>query len=213
MKNIWFTADTHFGHRKIALYTKRYFCLNDKEKELLESSSIKAGLNWKTSLESTFLMDDCLINKINELVKENDILWHLGDFCVNLKNKNVAEIYRNRINCKNVFLISGNHDKEKTKSIFNEVFDYKEIKVFSKYIMLSHYAQVFWHKSHNGAWMLYGHAHGAAERWLEETMPERLSMDVGVDNVFKIFGEYRPISFDEISKLFSSRRGFFADRA
>lgn len=60
--------------------------------------------------------------------------------------------------------------------------------------------------------MLYGHAHGAAEDWLDSQMPGRLSMDVGVDNAFKIFGEYRPISSDEIGELFSSRNGFQVDR-
>ena len=28
--------------------------------------------------------------------------------------------------------------------------------------------------------------------------PQRMSMDVGVDNIYELFGEYRPINLDEV---------------
>ena len=31
--------------------------------------------------------------------------------------------------------------------------------------------------------------------------PKGKSLDVGVDNIYKLFGEYRPISINEIIKL------------
>lgn len=158
-------------------------------------------------------MDDHLMDEINRNVGENDILWHLGDFCLNKARNPVdsARSYRSRIRCRNVFLVVGNHDREEVWSVFDEFHQYKEIKVGSKHIILSHYAHSFWNRSHYGSWMLYGHAHSTAEEWLDYHMPGRLSMDVGVDNVARITGEYRPISSEEIASLFSSRKGFQVD--
>ena len=36
-------------------------------------------------------------------------------------------------------------------------------------------------------------------------------MDVGVDNAFRILGEYRPFSFREIASIMESRPGFRID--
>jgi len=213
MRNVWFTADTHLGHRRIALYARRLFCLDSSERSLVESVPIGTRSEWRASWESVRRMDEHIIGQINSRVEPDDILWHLGDFCYGnaRPKKDVAMEYLGRIRCKNVFLIAGNHDCESIRSAFPESCDYREIKVSGKQIVLSHYAQCFWNRSHYGSWMLYGHAHGTAEAWLDESMPGRLSMDVGVDNIAKVFGEYRPVSFDEISALFSSKKGFRVD--
>src|SRR4051812_37591455 len=85
----WLVGDTHFNHFNIIKYCKRPFA-------------------------STEEMDDVIINNINRLVKPNDTLWHLGDFCFGPRDPykfyKTAEGYRNRINCKNMILIWGNHD-------------------------------------------------------------------------------------------------------
>jgi calcineurin-like phosphoesterase family protein len=52
-----------------------------------------------------------------------------------------------------------------------------------------------WRNSHRGSWHLYGHSHGG----LHES-PNSLSFDVGVDA-----RDYRPISFDEVSKLMAKK--------
>ena len=67
---------------------------------------------------------------------------------------------------------------------------------------MCHYAHVVWEKSNKKSWHLYGHSHGQLETTMDDNFPNRLSMDVGVDNVFQIFGEYRPISFEEIRAVF-----------
>lgn len=215
MRDIWFTADTHFGHRKIPFYAKRKFCLDKKElNELEEIWNKKTFSNdYVPSWASISRMDDHLIKKINDYVKKEDVLFHLGDFCWNKKSKiaETAKKYREKINCNNIFLIMGNHDYPEIKNFFNDCYDIHDLKINSKHIVLSHYCMSFWNRSHNKSWMLYGHAHGTAEDWLESNMPGRLSMDVGVDNIFKLFGEYRPISFDEVSKIFSSKKGFHVD--
>lgn len=215
MINVWFTSDTHFGHRNIPVYSKRAFCLGDSElakAELIWSGESKKGV-WAPSKESLDRMDEYLIGKINENVGRDDILWHLGDFCFwKRADTSVAKGYLDRINCKNVFLISGNHDTPEIKRAFRECYDYREIKVQSRHVVLSHYAHCFWNKSHYGSWMLYGHAHGSAEGWLDSNMPGRKSMDVGVDNAFRVLGEYRPFSFREIVSIMESRPGFHPDK-
>jgi len=216
MKNVWFTSDTHFGHLKIPLYSKRKFCLSESElsaaNEIWEEKSARNS-KWTPSHESILRMDEYLIDRINENVGRDDILWHLGDFCFWKKTDAArrARRYRERINCRNVFLVAGNHDIPETREAFDASYDYREIKVQSKDIVMSHYALCFWNKSHYGSWMLYGHAHGTAERWLDVYMSGRLSMDVGVDNAYKILGEYRPFSFREISSIMENRRGFRID--
>lgn len=213
MRTVWFTADTHFGHRRIPLYARRLFCLDDRERSQIESVPLGSKFNWWPSDSSVARMDDHLIGRINDVVGKDDILWHLGDFCGG-KGPHLfdsARRYRDRIQCKNVFLILGNHDSDEIAPIFRGCFHSHEIKVHSRHIVLSHYAHCFWNRSHYGSWMLYGHAHATAEAWLEEHMPGRFSMDVGVDNVARILGDYRPISYDEIASLFSSRKGFQVD--
>ena len=207
---IWFTADTHFGHRKIPYYAKRRFCLSGEELDLLDSNTH----DWNPSWFSVKKMDDVLIENINNHVKEDDVLWHLGDYCCS-KNKNPlmqAEKYRKRILCRNVCLVWGNHDNHRIAKFFKSCHERQEINVRGKHIVLSHYAQAVWNKSHNGSWMLYGHSHGSAEKWLDGHMPDRLSLDVGVDNVFNILGEYRPISFEEIYNIFKNRKGISIDK-
>jgi calcineurin-like phosphoesterase family protein len=209
MKTVWFTADTHFGHRNIPIYAQRLFCLSPKDREKAAASPPAARQTWPLDWDCIAKMDQHLIEQINARVAKNDILWHLGDFCWG-KRKDIAEAarrYRDRINCSNVFLIAGNHDSEEVRSAFDRCLPYHEVKVGSKHIVLSHYAHCFWNKSHYGSWMLYGHAHGSAEEWLDSHMPGRLSMDVGVDNVARLTGEYRPISSEEIAQIFSSRKG------
>lgn len=213
MKKVWFTADTHFGHRKIPFYARRLFCLDERERLQVDSIPLGSSSNWAPSASAVARMDDHLIDKINQNVGRDDILWHLGDFCwgrgVDLLS--CARRYRERIDCRNVHLVLGNHDSNEISHLFRGCHDSYEIKVDSRHIVLSHYAQCFWNRSHHGSWMLYGHAHGTAEAWMDEHMPGRFSMDVGVDNVARLTGEYRPISYEEVSVIFSSRKGFHVD--
>jgi calcineurin-like phosphoesterase family protein len=142
-------------------------------------------------------------------------LWHLGDYCYSPKNKveEYAQKHLKRINCKNIYFCWGNHDNKKIAPFFKECHERFELNYKNKLVVLSHYAQAVWNKSHHGSWMLYGHCHGSAEEWLDQTMPQRFSMDVGIDNIYKILGEYRPVSFEEIEKIFSKRKGISIDKS
>lgn len=219
--NVWFTADTHCGHGNIIKYCHRPF-LKKPDIEALESN----GGQWhdgiwkgefasrhRISQEAIDEMNNVLIDNINKCVAEEDTLWHLGDFAFAPKHKYIqhCEAYRNRIRCKNVKLVFGNHDQRDLKSIFPETYDLVEIKERGYKFVLCHYAMAVFNKSHRGAFHLYGHSHSGAESWMDRHMPNRRSMDVGVDNIAKIFGEYRPISLEEVISLLGNKKGHAMD--
>ena len=83
----WVISDTHFGHYNIIKYCDRPF-------------------------SNVYDMDDTMLANINEIVKEDDVLYHLGDFAFGreIGAKAIKE-YRSRIDCKNVVLVLGNHDR------------------------------------------------------------------------------------------------------
>jgi len=134
-------------------------------------------------------MNDRLIANINGRAKSSDKLYLVGDFVWG-KLANAVEI-RNRIHCKRIILIRGNHDKYLMKKpeyheLFENVFDLLEIKCGKHFITLCHYPLESWNKSHYGALHLHGHVHGEFRE-----IPNRLNIAVSQIN-------YRPISYGGI---------------
>lgn len=112
MNNIFFTADSHFGHAKILEYCNRPF----------------------SSVEE---MNECLIQKWNAKVGLRDIVYHLGDFCLGPK-ENI--FIRKRLNGK-VILIKGNHDRKDTllrEAGFDEIHRSLEIEIDGYKLYLAH---------------------------------------------------------------------------
>lgn len=204
---IWFTSDLHLGHTNIIKYSERPFMLKDiLEIERLVEESYKhehsqAYLIQKANdaecyhikKQATKLMDDTLIDNINAVVKPNDTLYHLGDFTFDERK---YRGYRERINCKKIHFIRGNHDKLNNRDVhlFASVSDYKEIRHRDTKIVLAHYAFRVWNKCHRGSWHLYGHSHG--------TLPDigNKSFDVGVD-----CWDYKPVSLEQVEEEMSKR--------
>lgn len=150
-------------------------------------------------------MDDCLISEINEVVDRRDELYILGDYTWLRPGH-----YRQRINCRTVHLIWGNHDKDNYKLHFSTVDDVKMVKLREQatLVFLSHYPHAFWPNSHHGSCHLYGHMHRQREEWLDRALGnQRRSMDVGVDNIAHLTGHYRPISEVEVAGILLARTG------
>lgn len=173
--SVYFTSDTHFGHGNILKYCNRPFMTDDEKKQA------KLDPKFRVSRETIEIMDNTMIDNINAVVKSNDTLYHLGDFC--FSDYNAARRYRDRINCKNIILIWGNHDHHSIRSLFSNCFDQTMVEVDGKRMWLNHYPQLSWDGSFRGAWMLHGHVHGnirknPAVRAVYDTM---LICDVGVD--------------------------------
>jgi calcineurin-like phosphoesterase family protein len=176
---IWFTADTHFGHANIIRYCNRPF------------PTVEA-------------MNDALIDRINALVKRDDTLYHLGDFAFRTAN---PAAFRERICCKAIHLIMGNHDPHSEDGIVDPVFaslfasvrELRRIRLpiagMRRPVILCHYAMRVWDASHHGAWHLFGHSHGTLP-----DDPHARSWDVGVDN-----NNYEPVSVERLEAIMAKK--------
>ncbi len=193
MARVWFTADLHFGHGNIIRYCLRPF-LSPEEEELARHNP--RG-RWRVSDETVRRHDDGLLGAINAAVAEDDTLWMLGDFCMG--RLEAARQYRERIRCRNVHLVWGNHDHRSIRPLFGEAWEQGMILVDGQEIWLNHYPMRSWDKSFHGSWQLYGHVHGrlVAE---DAAHPSWLTRDVGVDAC-----GYRPLSFEELRAYMAPR--------
>ena len=194
-QNLFFTSDTHYSHTNICRATTRW---NDAE-------------NLTRDFKSLEHMNSELVNNINEVVGENDVLIHLGDWSFG-GFENIAE-FRNRILCKNIHLVLGNHDhhiernKENIQELFASVNHYINLDVrrpsnlrkgeMDKFkFVLMHFPIASWDGMNDGVMHLHGHVH----------LPPNLriangrAMDVGVDG-----NGYYPLSLFEIINLLKNQ--------
>lgn len=111
--------------------------------------------------ESIEQQDEIIIKNINNVVMPQDNIYFLGDVSWYKPDK-TAELIK-QINCKNRFLIVGNHDrfiKDSTcRKLFQGVYDLKRIDDNGRIVILCHYPLAVWDQSHRGSYHLYGHVH------------------------------------------------------
>jgi calcineurin-like phosphoesterase family protein len=154
-------------------------------------------------------MNMALVDGINKYVKEDDVLYHLGDWSFG-GVQNILQ-FRKYIVCKNIHLILGNHDQHIVDKevkfddtsfnpfeLFSSVQDVLHLKLGKTEVFLSHYSHRVWNGSHKGVIHLYGHSHGSIPDYGR-------SMDVGVDVSYKMFGEYRPFNIGDINRIMEKR--------
>ena len=69
-------------------------------------------------------------------------------------------------------MIPGNHTKgiksAKDKNLVSAVFDYAELNIDGKYVIISHYPIFSWKSMRYGSIQLYGHLHNSEEQDLFE---------------------------------------------
>lgn len=158
--------------------------------------------------------DKILIDEINKCVKENDILYHVGDFAPRNSAKYIADLIE-RINCNRIHFIKGNHDQKLGEALTffhdgrkkltlkeNDKISVSDSENNSYNFYLNHYPLFSWPGSGFGkkniTYHLYGHCHGNKEIELNKLFPNRKSIDIGIDNYLRIYGKYRPFSLKEI---------------
>ncbi len=153
-QKLFFTADTHFGHKSCVKFER-------------EAGQLPAGMQ---DVEDR---DWLIINAWNKVVGENDIVWHLGDFAY--RNEYTIETYINRLNGK-IHFLKGNHDDKgawRHPELFESMQEAKYLKWNGTRMYLHHYACEVWRSSHHGTLHLHGHSHG--------DLPARgKRMDVGI---------------------------------
>jgi len=145
-----------------------------------------------------------IIDQYNKCAARSDTLVILGDFAW----RDAAK-WRRLIKCKDVHLIRGNHDKASDTRNFNFVRDTHMYRLGDSRFKCwaSHYPHAIWPASHYGSFHIYGHCHWQREGYLDDRLPNRRSMDVGVDTAFMTLGKYRPFSEVEIINILGNRQG------
>ncbi len=200
MHKVWFTADTHFGDKNVIKYCNRPF-LDERERQLAESDQ-KGVCN--LSDETVRRHDAGILDAINTRVGQQDILWVLGDFCWGKLEQ--AQHYRDRIQCRDVRLVWGNHDHRSVGGVFQQRMEQCMVRANGQKIWLNHYPMRTWDKSIHGSWHLYGHVHGALAGE-DEQQNWRLAKDVGLDAC-----DYHPIEMEELTEYMQPRLKAFGER-
>lgn len=161
-EKVYFLSDPHFFHKKEFIWQKRGF------------ASIQEHVK-------------VILDKINNEVGENDVLYILGDFALNSTLEDVETLF-SFIKCKNIFYIFGNHEssvrklykkhvdawtKENTisENISFEIYPFKvrnvtflgnsaNILIDDQLVILNHFAAYMWEDMQHGAFQIHGHSHG-----------------------------------------------------
>lgn len=164
MSRTWMIADQHFEHTNIIKYTNRPF---DNVKQ----------------------MNEVLVNNWNKKVRQEDVVYVLGDFALSDK-EGISQIGR-QLNGKKT-LIMGNHDRKNPQVYYDAGFRFvsKYPVLLEEKFLLSHHPMFEVIKG-SELINIYGHVHNNEdyEDYTENTFC------VSVERI-----DYTPIRFNEIKK-------------
>ena len=173
---VFFTSDTHFYHSDIINFCGRPF-------------------------KNVEVMNETLIANWNSVVGPDDIVFHLGDFCLggSAEWTNIL----NRLNGK-IYLIVGNHDIKNLRQGYYSRFEHiamqMHIEVGKQKIYLNHCPFLCYGGAYRDTWQLFGHVHTSKQNTgidaprLHMLFPTQY--DVGVDN-----NNFTPVSFEEVKRI------------
>lgn len=166
MNNIFFSADTHIGHRNILRYM--------------------VGRPY-SSEPDTFAHDQWLIDLWQRTIDKTDRIYFAGDLTF-YKSTEAKQLLERLPGEK--YLAPGNHDAsiKAHSKYFKKVAQIMEITLKSSVcdflkedlkILMSHYPLLDWSGKHQGTVMLHGHCHGTLDEYNGQSSD--LRFDVGID--------------------------------
>ena len=185
--NIFFTSDTHFGHKNVLMFgtdTRQIILdskLHNKLHQYWEAKKLDRSIEpeqeileyWKLLVIE---MNERIVANWNSQVTENDVVYILGDFSF-MSDEQTYKLLQRLNGTKH--LIIGNHDKFLRNVLcrkqFETISDYKEVYINDTLVCMFHYPIYEWKNMHRGSFHLYGHTHGSVD-------VEGKALDVGVDN-------------------------------
>lgn len=183
---VLFTSDLHLGHNNIIT-----ICNRNEE---------TCGKNFSTIEE----MNEFLISKWNDKVKNDDEVYILGD--LSYRSGVSVKSYLRQLNGRK-HLIVGNHDFQWMKNIgdlkeyFETVSNLEIIKLDKKLITLCHYPLLEWNGSRRAknqdtsiSWLIHGHIHNSRDgvfEYIKENLPCELNAGVDING-------YTPVTFEEL---------------
>jgi hypothetical protein len=186
---VWITSDCHFSHKNI----------------------VRGVTNWRTQdgqvpvsstrdFQTIEQMNERLVSGINNSVGQDDTLIMLGD--VSFGGFENIGIFMDRLVCKNVHLILGNHDhhiennRGDIRSKFLTVQHYLEVNIEGRNFVLCHYPLQSWNGLNKGVIHLHGHVHLNKQN----KFGNGRRLDVGVDG-----NDMCPYSIDEVIAIMDKR--------
>lgn len=167
--NTYFSSDLHLNHENIIKYCSRPF----KDKEHMNKE---------------------IIRRWNERVKEEDTVFHIGDFCFKASGTHIkAKDWEKQLNRRIIFL-KGNHDRNNgTKTKIHRLV----LSINGHVVNLVHDPI---HADVNYEMNLTGHVH---EKWEIKRIKKGFSftdcVNVGVD-----VWDFYPVSYDEIKSRYDT---------
>ena len=189
-RKVFITSDTHYGHKNI--------CRGVTDWRLPDGG---IPMDQTRDFDTIEKMNETIVNNINSVVGQDDVLIHLGDWSFG-GFENVQK-FRDRILCKEIHLILGNHDthiendRYNVQELFTSVNHYTKLMYKNNTFVLFHYPMQSWDGLNKCHIHLHGHVH----------LPTNLrfgkgkKMDVGMDG-HPTFGVY---DMDEIIRIMDKR--------
>lgn len=186
---IYLSSDLHFSHKNI----------------------VRGVTNWRTpegeiptkstrDFNTIEQMNETLVSNINSVVGQEDTFIVLGD--ISFGGFDNVNVLLDRLVCKNIHLILGNHDKhiennrENIQERFLSVNHYLETNIDGYDFVLCHYPLQSWHGLSKGVIHLHGHVHlNSANKF-----GNGKKMDVGVEG-----NDLKPYLIDDIIKIMNKR--------
>lgn len=182
--NVFFSSDLHLDHQAVIDFGRNF-----------------ENLAW---------MNKYIVDEINYKVDKNDLLVLLGDTM--MAEKHYAR-FLDEIVCENVIILFGNHcNTGKLKKIESDyqfekllyIGYYLELNIDKQIICCSHYPMFNWNYQDEGSISLHGHLHSDESDVVKEIHKYK-SMDVGIDNYYKVLGSYSVFSFAEIKEILKDK--------
>lgn len=163
-RDIWVVSDTHFGHDNIISYCNRPFA-------------------------NAEIMDENLIENWNNVVKDGDIVYHLGDVYFGVNGRDALSKLKGRKR-----LILGNHDDGKDQFLQKSFQKIAVWRMFPEFGLLLTHVPV--HESSLERWEagelkskfinVHGHIH-------DKDSPSEFHRNVSVEKI-----NYTPINIEEL---------------
>jgi calcineurin-like phosphoesterase family protein len=153
--------------------------------------------------ESIETMNEFILDRINAEVEdpEKDTVLINGDFVFGNSPKQYyahAQYARNRINCKDVRIVFGNHDNpDAIHDLFSHCYQQALIYIGKQKVFFNHFPMVTWEGSHRGTILCYGHVHAL---YTKPSHPHPMAhpelwaaVDIGVDT-----NNYHPYTLPQL---------------
>ena len=174
MPSVWLYSDPHFSHQGVCRF--------------LRADGVTKLRPWDTAEE----MDEELVRRFNETVGPNDKVYMLGDIAFKRSHVRILD----RLICKDLVLIKGNHDVEDL-SLYSQYFrDIRAYHIMDNYL-LSH---IPIHPESLSRWKgnWHGHLHANSVGGPDAVDPRYMCLCVEQT-------DYRPILFERARDRFNEQ--------